>query len=53
VVYIDHPEGQLSWHIHDSHLPFFDHVERGNGKRSWDGHTTEEKYQRLAQACKK
>jgi hypothetical protein len=51
VVYIDHPEGQLSWHLHESHLPFFDHVVRGNGQRSWDGHTTEEKYERLNRAC--
>lgn len=38
---------QLSWHIHDSELSWFDHLERRAGP-SWDGHTTEEKYRRLS-----
>lgn len=38
--------GQLSWHIHDSELSYFDNLERRQGN-SWDGHTTEEKYERL------
>lgn len=46
VVYIDLPTGQASWHIHDSHLPLFDHVPRDEG-RVWDGHTTDQKYARL------
>lgn len=46
VVYIDTPVGQLSWHLHDSHLPYFDHVPREEG-RTWDGHTTPEKYERV------
>lgn len=50
IVFIHHPSGQLSWHIHDSELPLFDHVPRGMGNVKWDGHTTEEKYQRLATA---
>lgn len=37
---------QVSWHIHDSELPLFDHLERNKGTK-WDGHTTEEKYKRL------
>ncbi len=37
---------QLSWHLRDSELPFFDHLKRLAGN-SWDGHTTEEKYERL------
>jgi hypothetical protein len=36
-----------SWHIHDSELPLFDHLDREYGKFTWDGHTTEEKYERL------
>lgn len=37
---------QASWHIHDSELPLFSHLPRE--QRVWDGHTTEEKYARLA-----
>jgi hypothetical protein len=47
VVFIDLPTGQASWHIHDSELPMFDHLLRKAG-RVWDGHSTEEKYKRLA-----
>lgn len=49
VVFIHHPQGQLSWHIHDSELPSFAHVPWGIGNVKWDGHTTEQKYERLAQ----
>lgn len=38
---------QMTWHIHDSELEWFDHLDRMGG-HSWDGHTTEEKYERLA-----
>lgn len=48
VVYIDLPTGQASWHIHDSELELFQHLERNMG-RKWDGHSTEEKYKRLEQ----
>lgn len=37
---------QLSWHIHDTDVPMFDHLRYRYGT-SWDGHTTEEKYRRL------
>lgn len=46
VVLIELPTGQCSWHIHDSELPLFDHLSRNHSKQ-WDGHTTEEKYDRL------
>lgn len=45
-VYIDLPTGQVSWHYHyrDAYLfaglPLYE--------KPWDGHTTEEKYRRLA-----
>jgi hypothetical protein len=45
----DAPSGQMAWHIHDSELPLFDHLQRSKGHR-WDGHSTEEKYERLANA---
>lgn len=46
-VYIDLPTGQVSWHYHDSHAPLFADLPPYAGK--WDGHTTEQKYQRLAE----
>lgn len=46
IVFIDGPTGQLSWHLHDSDVPLFDGLERG--PNLWDGHTTEEKYERVA-----
>lgn len=37
---------QLSWHIHDSEVGYFTHLELKKGN-SWDGHSTEDKYERL------
>lgn len=46
IVTIDLPTGQASWHIHDSEREWFAHLEaRPN---AWDGHSTEEKYRRVA-----
>lgn len=39
---------QASWHIHDSELEMFSFLP--SYKRGWDGHSTEEKYQRLKAA---
>ncbi|WP_143020280.1 hypothetical protein [Sinosporangium album] len=48
LVYIDTPEGQLSWHIAPSDLYLFAHVPIvGNDVAVWDGHDTPEKYRRL------
>lgn len=44
VVVIDTPMGQVSWHVQRADLP--DWMEPYPGE--WDGHTTEEKYARLA-----
>lgn len=53
IVMFDLPTGQVSWHIHDSELGMFGHLPRERSTHhSWDGHTTEEKYDRL-QALKK
>lgn len=46
-VYIDLPTGQASWHFHDSHASLFAGIPNFYS-RGWDGHTTEEKYARLA-----
>lgn len=45
-VYIDLPTGQASWHYHDSQAYLFADLPAYKGK--WDGHTTEEKYSRIA-----
>lgn len=47
IVFVKLPTGQASWHIHDSELPWFSHLERYPSRNSWDGHTTEEKYNRV------
>jgi len=44
-VYIDLPTGQASWHYHDSQEALFDHLPLYQG--TWDGHTTDEKYERI------
>lgn len=46
-VYIDLPNGQVSWHYHDSHAHLFAHLPAYEG--AWDGHTTEQKYERVAE----
>lgn len=46
IVYIQLPTGQVSWHIHEDLLPIFAHLEVDLSKK-WDGHTTDEKYERL------
>lgn len=50
VVYVETPEGQLSWHIHEDDLDLFNGVDirRGADAPAWDGHSTDEKYQRLS-----
>jgi hypothetical protein len=45
-VYIDTPVGQLSWHFHDREAHLFADLPPYAG--GWDGHTTQEKYERLA-----
>ncbi len=46
IIVINSPSGQLTWHIHDSEVDQFTHLNIEEGS-SWDGHTTEEKYERL------
>ncbi|MFI9235800.1 hypothetical protein [Streptomyces sp. NPDC053079] len=48
VVIVEAPGGQLSWHIAERDLDLFEHVMPTNRIcRGWDGHTTEEKYERI------
>lgn len=46
IVFIDLPTGQVSWHIHDSEVSHFGFLGAYDGK--YDGHSTPEKYRRLA-----
>lgn len=48
-VYIDLPTGQASWHFHDREAHLFSHLPPY--EKDWDGHTTEEKYDRLARSA--
>lgn len=45
-VFIDLPTGQASWHFHDREAHLFDGLPAYD--KPWDGHTTPEKYVRLA-----
>ena len=47
IVFINLPTGQATWHIHDSELGLFGHLQRCTGAK-WDGHTTPQKYERIA-----
>lgn len=46
IVCIHSPMGQLTWHVHDDQRLLFAHLTMSEGH--WDGHSTEEKYARLA-----
>jgi hypothetical protein len=46
VVIVDLPTGQVSWHVSPDDMDLFGHVARSD-TNAWDGHSTEEKYQRL------
>lgn len=50
VIYLDTPQGQLSWHLAPDDLDLFGHVRISTvpGEIRWDGHDTPEKYRRLA-----
>ncbi|MCX5431897.1 hypothetical protein OHU11_30060 [Streptomyces sp. NBC_00257] len=48
VVTIETPAGQMSWHIAPRDMDLFTRVQPTNRIcRGWDGHTTNEKYQRM------
>lgn len=47
VVYIITPNGQCSCHIHQRELVNFSHLEGITPLEEYDGHTTQEKYDRL------
>lgn len=45
VVYVDLPSGQCGWHIPEHDMPMFEFLPKYQLK--WDGHTTEQKYERV------
>lgn len=54
VVVIESPEGQMSWHISADDEGLFNLVRRTEPMdRPWDGHTTPEKYERLARLTRR
>lgn len=46
VVIVDTPSGQMSWHVAPDDMDLFRHVHRSE-INTWDGHSTDEKYERL------
>lgn len=44
-VYMELPTGQISWHFHDDDAPLFEGFPEWEAE--WDGHTTDEKYERI------
>jgi hypothetical protein len=50
ILYLTAGGHQLSWHIHPRDAELFAHVEQvaaDDPRAQWDGHTTDEKYQRI------
>ncbi|MFF4661979.1 hypothetical protein [Streptomyces sp. NPDC001282] len=53
VVTIETPAGQMTWHIAERDMDLFTRVQPTNRIcRGWDGHTTDEKYQRMRDLTK-
>ncbi|MBT2505132.1 hypothetical protein J7I98_04315 [Streptomyces sp. ISL-98] len=48
VVIVQTPAGQMSWHVTTRDMDLFEHVPRSYPSLpGWDGHTTDQKYERL------
>jgi uncharacterized protein (DUF433 family) len=55
VVYVHTPKGQCSWHLSQDDLDLFGHVPQvpaDDARARWNGHSTEEKYRRLAELAR-
>jgi hypothetical protein len=48
IIFVELPTGQCSWHVHDGEMHLFENLPKYD--KTWDGHSTEEKYSRMA-AC--
>lgn len=53
IVYVELPTGQVSWHIPNSQVHLFRHLDWKKKGRHWDGHTTKEKHQRIKRLIRK
>lgn len=52
IVCVHTPWGQAAWHVKwDTEYALFDHLDQDDVYSDWDGHTTEQKYDRLRQAA--
>lgn len=50
IICVHSPAGQLTWHIHDNHRKYFEHLNKKSEQFAdckWDGHTTQQKYRRI------
>lgn len=52
VLTLETPTGQMSWHIAPDDIGLFEHVPTTTNEPAWDGHTTEQKYERLRALAK-
>jgi len=52
VVTLETTEGQLTWHVSPDDMDLFKHVPTTTDERDWDGHGTDEKYERLRSLTK-
>lgn len=53
VLTLELPSGQVSWHIAPDDVELFSHVRpTTEADRAWDGHSTGEKYRRVAKLAK-
>lgn len=50
ILVIELPNGQITWHFHDSEMHLLGNFELSNNYQ-YDGHSTEEKYKRLLDYC--
>jgi len=50
-VFISTPAGQVSFHVHDSHLAYFGHVKRIDNN-PWDGHDDATKWDRISETIR-
>jgi cell division septal protein FtsQ len=51
IIVVETSKGQMCWHISDKELKYFKHLKLKK-ENSWDGHTIEEKYERLKKLSK-
>lgn len=53
VVTVETPAGQMSWHVAPDDVGLFDHLDGPAEGFEWDGHSTDEKYERMRDLTKR